>query len=101
MPRWNVRLVSKILYFIGSLIKSTFDSTSFDSTSSAVDYAKNAKTVCDHAKTVVRDLDPSNELMFLRIGTKKKEIIMTPGKTRYLNNMTLTLICLLHVISEC
>lgn len=73
-----------LLYFIGSLIKSTFDSTSFDSTSSAVDYAKKVKTVSDHAKTVVRDLDPSNELMFLRIGTKKKEILLAPGKNRHL-----------------
>lgn len=34
----------------------------------------------DKARSVVRDLDPTNDLTFLRIRTKKHEIMVAPGK---------------------
>ena len=32
------------------------------------------------AKSMIRDLDPSNDLAFLRIKTKNEEILVTPDK---------------------
>ena len=33
----------------------------------------------DEARSCVRDLDPQNDLTFLRLRTKKQEILMAPG----------------------
>jgi dynein light chain roadblock-type len=38
------------------------------------------RTLSDKAKSCVRDLDPQNDLTFLRIRTKKQEILIAPGK---------------------
>ena len=38
------------------------------------------RTLADKAKSCVRDLDPQNDLTFLRIRTKKQEILVAPGK---------------------
>lgn len=38
------------------------------------------RTLSDKAKSCVRDLDPQNDLTFLRIRTKKQEILVAPGK---------------------
>lgn len=38
----------------------------------------NVLTLTEKAKNLVRDLDPSNDLSFLRIKTKYKEIMVAP-----------------------
>ena len=38
----------------------------------------NVLTLTEKAKLLVRDLDPSNDLAFLRIKTKNKEIMVAP-----------------------
>lgn len=38
------------------------------------------RKLSDKAKSCVRDLDPQNDLTFLRIRTKKQEILIAPGK---------------------
>ncbi|KAJ8962499.1 hypothetical protein NQ318_000889 [Aromia moschata] len=55
----------------GIAIKSTLDNTT--TVQYAVPYA-------DKARSVVRDLDPSNDLTFLRIRSKKHEIMVAPDK---------------------
>lgn len=58
----------------GIPIKSTLDN------STSVQYAGLIQQLADKARSVVRDLDPSNDLMFLRMRTKKHEIMVAPGK---------------------
>jgi dynein light chain roadblock-type len=48
--------------------------------STSVQYAGLIQQLADKARSVVRDLDPSNDLMFLRMRTKKHEIMVAPGK---------------------
>lgn len=62
------------LCFLGIPIKSTLDN------STSVQYAGLIQQLADKARSVVRDLDPSNDLMFLRMRTKKHEIMVAPGK---------------------
>lgn len=60
--------------YLGIPIKSTLDN------STSVQYAGLIQQLADKARSVVRDLDPSNDLMFLRMRTKKHEIMVAPGK---------------------
>lgn len=48
---------------------------------STVQYAGLVSQLADKARSVVRDLDPTNDLTFLRVRTKKHEIMLAPGKT--------------------
>lgn len=60
--------------FVGIPIKSTLDNTT------TVQYAGLISSLADKARSVVRDLDPSNDLTFLRIRSKKHEIMVAPDK---------------------
>lgn len=44
------------------------------------DYAKYISLLTKKAKSMIRDLDPTNDLAFLRIKTKNEEILVTPDK---------------------
>lgn len=44
------------------------------------EYAKYISLLASKAKSLVRDLDPTNDLTFLRIKTKGEEIMVTPDK---------------------
>ncbi|KAK6618683.1 Dynein light chain roadblock-type 2 [Polyplax serrata] len=58
----------------GIPIKTTMDNTT------TVQYAGLISQLSDKARSVVRDLDPSNDLTFLRIRSKKHEILVAPDK---------------------
>lgn len=58
----------------GIPVKSTLDNTT------TVQYAGLISSLADKARSVVRDLDPSNDLTFLRIRSKKHEIMVAPDK---------------------
>lgn len=58
----------------GIPIKTTLDNTT------TVQYAGLISSLSDKARSVVRDLDPSNDLTFLRIRSKKHEIMVAPDK---------------------
>ncbi|KAK0090955.1 hypothetical protein PV326_003961 [Microctonus aethiopoides] len=58
----------------GIPIKSTMDNTT------TVQYSGLISGLCDKARSVVRDLDPTNDLTFLRARTKKNEIMIAPDK---------------------
>lgn len=62
------------LCFLGIPIKSTLDH------STSVQYAGLIQQLADKARSVVRDLDPSNDLMFLRMRTKKHKLMVAPAK---------------------
>ena len=44
------------------------------------DYAKYISLLTSKARSLVRDLDPINDLSFLRIKTRNEEIMVTPDK---------------------
>ncbi|XP_026466810.1 dynein light chain roadblock-type 2 [Ctenocephalides felis] len=58
----------------GIPVKTTMDNTT------TVQYAGLIGQLSDKARSVVRDLDPSNDLTFLRIRSKKHEIMVAPDK---------------------
>jgi dynein light chain roadblock-type len=43
-------------------------------------YAANISQLASKARSVIRDLDPTNDLTFLRIRSKKHEIMVAPDK---------------------
>lgn len=47
-----------------------------------VKYAANITQLVAKARSVVRDLNPQNDLTFLRVRTKLHEILIAPGKLR-------------------
>ncbi|XP_012265418.1 dynein light chain roadblock-type 2 [Neodiprion pinetum] len=58
----------------GIPIKSTLDNTT------TIQYAGLISQLSDKARSVVRDLDPTNDLTFLRIRSKKHEVMVAPDK---------------------
>ena len=58
----------------GIPIKTTLDN------STTVQYAGLLHQLTAKARSVVRDIDPQNDLTFLRIRSKKHEIMVAPGK---------------------
>jgi len=61
---------------LGDLITSTLDMRS------SVSYAELMSTLAENAIGFVRNLDPSNELTVLRMGSKRREVLVAPGKFR-------------------
>ncbi|XP_076370847.1 dynein light chain roadblock-type 2-like isoform X2 [Tachypleus tridentatus] len=57
----------------GIPIKTTLDN------STTVQYAGLITQLADKARSTVRDIDPTNDLTFLRIRSKKHEIMVAPG----------------------
>ena len=48
--------------------------------STTVQYASHIQRLCQQARSAVRDIDPQNDLSFLRIRTKKHEVMVAPGE---------------------
>jgi dynein light chain roadblock-type len=58
----------------GIPIKTTLDN------STTTQYASLLQQLTSKARSVVRDIDPQNDLTFLRIRSKKHEIMVAPDK---------------------
>lgn len=58
----------------GIPIKTTLDNTT------TVQYAGLVSHLADKARSVIRDLDPTNDLTFLRVKSKKHEIMVAPDR---------------------
>lgn len=66
-----------------------------------VQYAALLHQLAGKTKTTVRDLDPNNELTFLRIRTQKHEIMVAPGELgREGGTTSAAAINILHVVLE-
>lgn len=61
--------------FPGIPIRTTLDN------STTVQYAGLLHQLAMKARSTVRDIDPQNDLTFLRVRSKKHEIMVAPGKT--------------------
>lgn len=42
-------------------------------------YAALIKSLSDKARSAIREIDPTNELVFFRMRTKKHEVLVAPG----------------------
>ena len=62
--------------FAGIPIRTTLDN------STTVQYSGLIHQLSQKAKSTVRDIDPQNDLTFLRIRSKKNEIMVAPGMCR-------------------
>uniref|UniRef100_A0A8C1WVY2 Dynein, light chain, roadblock-type 1 n=1 Tax=Cyprinus carpio TaxID=7962 RepID=A0A8C1WVY2_CYPCA len=69
----------------GIPIKSTLDN------SSTVQYAGNVHQLLMKARGMVRDIDPQNDLTFLRVRSKKNEIMIAPGKEMHTSVMLISI----------
>ncbi|XP_065171335.1 dynein light chain roadblock-type 2-like [Atheta coriaria] len=58
----------------GIAIKSTMDNTV------TVQYAGLIGSLAEKSRSVVRDLDPSNDLVFIRVRSRKHEIMVAPDR---------------------
>ena len=67
------------MWGVGIPIKSTLDNPT------TVQYTGLVSGLADKARSVVRDLDPTNDLTFLRLRSKKHEIMVAPGKCSLIN----------------
>ena len=59
---------------IGIPIRTTLDNAT------TVQYASLIQQLTTKARSTVRDLDPTNDLCFLRVRTQKHEIMIAPGE---------------------
>ncbi|MPD04721.1 Dynein light chain roadblock-type 2 [Portunus trituberculatus] len=64
----------QVCVFAGIPIKSTLDNPT------TIQYTGLISGLTDKARSVVRDLDPTNDLTFLRVRSKKHEIMIAPGQ---------------------
>lgn len=72
------------LIFSGIPIRTTLDN------STTVQYAGLLRHLTMKARSTVRDIDPQNDLTFLRIRSKKHEILVAPGECAALALVLLT-----------
>ncbi|KAF5396018.1 hypothetical protein PHET_10882 [Paragonimus heterotremus] len=66
--------------------------------STTVQYCGLIQQLTAKARSAVRDLDPSNDLTFLRIRSKKNEIMVAPGLT--IRTFMGSLIAVVQIISS-
>ncbi|MBN3278411.1 DLRB2 protein, partial [Polyodon spathula] len=74
----------------GIPIRTTLDN------STTVQYAGLLHQLTMKARSTVRDIDPQNDLTFLRIRSKKHEIMVAPGKFALLLSLLFFVIYLLN-----
>jgi len=58
----------------GIPIKSTIDN------STSVQYAGEIQIIIEKARTLIKEMDNTNDLSFLRLRTKKHEVLVAPDK---------------------
>ena len=75
------------LFYVGIPIRTTLDNAT------TVQYAGLIHQLTAKSRTTVRDIDPQNDLQFLRIRTLKHEIMVSPG-----NDNVLCTIQIMHFI---
>jgi hypothetical protein len=66
------------------IVKSTFDMTNDAQAKEATNYGIRLSQLAIHSRDLVRDLDPSNDLTFLRVSCKKFEMMIAPDKNYFL-----------------
>lgn len=66
--------MSRMMQLLGRVIRSTLDDEATNQHSLLL------QSICERSKNLIHELDPSNDLTFLRLRTKKNEIMIAPDK---------------------
>jgi dynein light chain roadblock-type len=66
----------------GKFLRSTMSSSGSDTAPKL--YAQKITELAKKARSVVRDIDPMNDLTFFRVRSKKHEIMVAPDKNLFL-----------------
>ena len=66
----------------GKFLRSTMSSNNNDTMPKQ--YAKKVTELAKKARSVVRDIDPMNDLTFFRVRSKRQEILVAPDKNLFL-----------------
>ena len=66
----------------GKFLRSTMSSSNNDS--APRQYAQKVTELAKKARSVVRDIDPLNDLTFFRVRSKRQEIMVAPDKNLFL-----------------
>ena len=66
----------------GKFLRSTMTSNGNDT--APKQYAQKVTELAKKARSVVRDIDPMNDLTFFRVRSKKQEILVAPDKNLFL-----------------
>lgn len=69
-----VKVFTNCFIFSGIPIRTTLDN------STAIQYAGLFRQLTVMARSTVRDIDPQNDLLVLRVRSKKHEILVAPGE---------------------
>lgn len=64
----------EFLYFLGLPIETTIDNTS------TVLYVGGMMVLEDICTSMIRDVDPENQLLFMRVRTRRFELMMAKGE---------------------
>ena len=78
-PRPTAHPIAVLSNYISSFSQGIPIKTTLDN-STTVQYASLIHSLTLKARSTVRDIDPSNDLKFLRIRSRKNEIMCAPGK---------------------
>ena len=70
-----------IVYEIGKIIRSTMVN---NHDTAPKQYAQKVTELAKKARSVIRDIDPTNDLTFFRIRSKRQEILVAPDKNLFL-----------------
>ena len=66
----------------GKILRTTMSTTGNDTAPS--NYAKKVTELAKKARSVVRDIDPLNDLTFFRVRSRRQEIMVAPDKNLFL-----------------
>ncbi len=67
----------------GKFLRSTMSSSGSNDTAPK-QYAQKVTELAKKARSVVRDIDPLNDLTFFRVRSKRQEIMVAPDKNLFL-----------------
>ena len=65
----------------GKFLRSTMNNTN---DTAPKQYAQKITELAKKARSVVRDIDPTNDLTFFRVRSKRQEILVAPDKNLFL-----------------
>lgn len=83
----SLKSLSFLFIYLGIPIRSNLDA------SLTQQYAALIKSLGDKARSTIREIDPTNDLVFFRLRTKKHEILVAPGL--FLNKIFIFLLFIL------
>ena len=69
----NPEIDFSVFLYLGIAVRSNMDATITNQ------YCAVISRLADQARSTIRDLDPTNDITFLRLRSKKNEVLIAPG----------------------